>query len=136
MVQLCTPEQLALWGWRVPFLLVWPTGAVVFILRLLMPEPAEFVEAQGRRKQQRAEAAAAAAQSAAEAGDGDGGADAGAIGVRSTHGNVQGNKGVEAGGKLGVWWKRHREEFDESPVVMLFRFHWRELLLNFCMLAW
>lgn len=39
----CTPAQLALWGWRIPFLLTAFFAPVALVLRMHMPEPHEFL---------------------------------------------------------------------------------------------
>jgi hypothetical protein len=62
-------DQLLAWGWRVPFLVVWPTAGLGLLLRLWMPEPTEFVQAKAERKQRLdAALAAAAAAKAARSG--------------------------------------------------------------------
>jgi MFS family permease len=39
----CSPAQLLLWGWRVPFLLTAFFAPIALILRMHMPEPHDFL---------------------------------------------------------------------------------------------
>ncbi|KAI8467534.1 MAG: major facilitator superfamily domain-containing protein [Monoraphidium minutum] len=39
----CSSEELALWGWRVPFLLTVFTAPIAMLLRMHMPEPREYL---------------------------------------------------------------------------------------------
>jgi hypothetical protein len=43
VVAACSPTQLLLWGWRVPFLLVTLSASLALLLRLNMPEPLELI---------------------------------------------------------------------------------------------
>jgi len=43
-----TDDQMMLWGWRIPFLLVLLPGSVALLLRLDMPETEAFLEVQGK----------------------------------------------------------------------------------------
>lgn len=43
VVAACTPQQLDVWGWRIPFLLAALTGGVALFLRSHMPEPLELL---------------------------------------------------------------------------------------------
>ncbi|KIZ04144.1 Putative proline/betaine transporter [Monoraphidium neglectum] len=63
VVAACTPAQLAVWGWRIPFLIVIFSGSLALILRLNMPEPLLLI-AKARLEAE----AAAAPGGAAEAG--------------------------------------------------------------------
>ncbi|GBF97663.1 MFS transporter [Raphidocelis subcapitata] len=43
VVAVCAPQQLDLWGWRIPFLLVIISFTLALLLRLNMPEPLEII---------------------------------------------------------------------------------------------
>ncbi len=49
LAALLTPEQLHDWGWRIPFLLALPMGAVALWLRLKLQETPTFTQAQQTR---------------------------------------------------------------------------------------
>eukprot|EP00878_Enallax_costatus_P009882 GHUV01010319.1.p1 GENE.GHUV01010319.1~~GHUV01010319.1.p1 ORF type:complete len:550 (+),score=105.42 GHUV01010319.1:1185-2834(+) len=56
----CSPEQLLVWGWRVPFLVTLFTAPLSLVLRMHMPEPHEYLHSIQEMVLQRVASTAAA----------------------------------------------------------------------------
>lgn len=108
------PDQLMLWGWRIPFLIVWPTAVIGLALRIFMPEPAEFISACHKRQKRLEDADAEAALAAAEVGGGGGGSNGQNL-VKRAH---------------------RKAQLLQRPLVHLMRTCWIELLLHAFGIAW
>ncbi|KAI8470012.1 MAG: major facilitator superfamily domain-containing protein [Monoraphidium minutum] len=71
MTAACSAAQLALWGWRVPFLLAFVTASAAMLMRLHMEEPEEWRAAKRREAEDALRSASPTPRSSSGAGKAD-----------------------------------------------------------------
>ena len=126
---MCTPAQLDLFGWRIPFLLVIFSFTLAVMLRLNMPEPLELIARARLAAEANASAggaengvatpAAGAPQPATSAGGASAGSTGGADAGKRSTGSGPTTAAASLAAKL-----RHR-----VPLVVLLRHHFPALVL-------